>query len=91
LRLSQCQELLDIPKSDFLPLDGDFHGATAHRVFRDIYGKEFTVVVTSNPVLYEAQMVGVLANIASCGKALTELQERLRLRDEKFGLLRYLN
>jgi transposase len=71
-----------MPKSDFLPLDGDFHGTTAHREFKDVYGKEFTVVVTSNPVLYEAQMVGVLANIASCGKALTELQERLRLRKE---------
>jgi len=82
LRLNQCQELLDMPKSDFLPLDGDFHGASAHRAFKHVYGKEFTVVVTSNPVLFEAQMVGVLANIAVCEKSLVELQERLRRRKE---------
>jgi len=76
LRLNQCQKLLGIPKSDFLPLDGDFHGASAHRVFKNVYGKEFTVVVTRNPVLFDAQMLGVLASIAACEKALTDLLER---------------
>ena len=82
LRLNQCKELLDMPKSDFIPLNGDFHGASAHRVFKHVYGKDFTVVVTSNPVLFDAQMVGVLANIATCEKALAELQDRLRRRRE---------
>ena len=82
LRLNQCQELLDMPKSGYLPLDGDFHGASAFRAVKHIYGKEFTVVVTSNPVLFDAQMVGVLANIAACRKALAELQERLKRRKE---------
>jgi len=82
LRLNQCQELLDIPKSDFLPLDGDFHGTSAYRAMKNVYGKEFTVVVTSNPELYKAQMVGVLTNIANCEKALADLQKRLRLRKE---------
>jgi transposase len=39
-------------------------------------------VVTSNPVLFNAQMVGVHANIAACEKALSELQERLTRRKE---------
>jgi len=82
LRLSQCPELLDVPKSDFVPLSGDFHGATAYRSGKNVYGKDFTAVVTNNPVLYEAQMVGVLLNIANSGKALAGLQERLRLRKE---------
>jgi transposase len=43
-----------------------------------------TVVVTNNPELYEAQMVGVLNNIEKCGTALAELKERLRLRREGF-------
>jgi transposase len=82
LRLNQCPELLDVPKSDFLPLDGDFHGATAYRSIKDVYGKGFAVVVTNNPVLYDAQMVGVLSNIAKCEEELADLQKRLRLRKE---------
>jgi transposase len=38
--------------------------------------------VTYNPELKKAQMEGVLANIASCEKALSDLSERLRLRRE---------
>lgn len=82
LRLNQCQELLCVPKADFIPLDGAFNGATAYRSTKHVYDKEFTVVVTYNPELYKAQMVGVLANIASCEKAVTALQERLKLRRE---------
>ena len=82
LRLNQCQELLDTPKSDFLPLNGDFRGASACRTLKHVYGKEFTVVITNNPVLFEAQMVGVHTNITACKKSLVELQERLRRRKE---------
>ena len=82
LRLNQCQELLEVPKADFVPLNGDFHGASAYRASKNVYGKDFTAVVTSNPVLFDAQMVGVLTNIAACGEALVELQERLVRRKE---------
>jgi transposase len=82
LRLSQCQGLLDIPKADFIKLDGTFHNATAYRTLKQLYEREFTVVVTYNPELYKAQMDGVLNNIASCQKALAALQEKLRLRKE---------
>jgi transposase len=81
LRLNQCNELLDVPKTEFITLDGDFHETTAHRTKWRVYGKEFTTLVTYNPELYKAQMVGMLANIASCENALTELGGRLRLRE----------
>jgi transposase len=81
LRLSQCQDLLDVPKADFVPLDGPFHEAIAYRTEKRVYDRNFTVVVTYNPAMYKAQMDGILANIASCEKALTALKERLQLRE----------
>ena len=80
LRLNQCQELLEIPKSEFVTLDGAFHNATAYRTAKRLYDKEFTVVVTYNPELYQAQMNGIVNNIASCEKALENLKEKLQLR-----------
>ena len=80
LRLSQCPELLDVPKTDYVALAGDFHGTTAHRAAKHVYGRKFTVVVTNNPELYNAQMVGVRSNIGKCEIALTELREKMRLR-----------
>ena len=80
--MNQCEELLDIPKTDFIPLDGSFHNAIAYRTEKRVYEREFTVVVTYNPELYRAQMDGILANIASCEKALAALKEKLRLRRE---------
>ena len=80
LRLNQCQELLDVPKTDFTPLAGDLHEVSAYRTVGQVYGREFTILATYNPELFKAQMVGILANIASCEKALEELSERLRLR-----------
>ena len=81
LRLNQCQELLDVAKADYVPLAGDFHEASAYRTTGHVYGREFTMLATYNPELYKAQMVGVLANIAACENALSELCERLRLRE----------
>ena len=81
LRLNQCPELLDISKTDFIPLAGDFHKATAYRTLWHVYGREFTVLVTYNPELYKAQMDGILANIAACENALAALNEKLRLRE----------
>ena len=81
LRLNQCPELLYIPKADYTPLDGEFHDATAYRETKQVYGGAFTVIVTDNPELYKAQMVGVMNNIAKCESALAELKEKLRLRE----------
>jgi Transposase len=80
LRLSQCSDLLDVPKTDYVALIGDFHGATAYRAVKQVYGREFTAVVTNNPELYNAQMVGVQSNIGKCEIAIVELKEKLRLR-----------
>ena len=82
LRLNQCPELLDIDSTEFTALDGDYHGATAYRSKKNIYERNLTVLVTSNPELKKAQLEGVLANIASVDKALSDLRERLRLRRE---------
>jgi len=81
LRLNQCPELLEIPKTEFVPLDGPFKETTAYRTVWNVYDSEFTILVTDNPELFSAQMDGVLANIASCEKALAILSEKLRLRE----------
>ena len=81
LRLNQCPELLDFPKSDYVMLDDSFNGTSAYRSFKRIYDKEFTVVITHNPELFEAQMRGILANIATCEKALSALSEKQLLRE----------
>jgi transposase len=82
LRLNQCPELLDVPKADYAPLEGYPHGEAAYRAVKNVYGRDYTAVVTYSPELFSAQMDGVLANIASCGKSLAALRERLRLRRE---------
>ena len=81
LRLNQCPELLDFPKSDYVMLDDSFNGTSAYRSFKRVYDKEFTVVITHNPELFEAQMRGILNNIASCEKALKALSEKQLLRE----------
>ena len=81
LRLNQCPQLLDIPKANYVQLDASVGGTSAYRTIKRVYEREFTVVITNNPELFEAQMRGVLANIASCKKALAALCEKLQLRE----------
>jgi transposase len=80
LRLNQCQELLNVPKADFMPLDSSFRGTSAHRTMKRVYGLDFTVLVTYNPELFSAQVDGILGNIASCEVELGSLKEKLELR-----------
>jgi transposase len=80
LRLNQCPELLDISKSKFVQLGGPFRETIAYRTEKHVYGRDLTVVVTFNPELYKAQVDGILANIASCEKALSALNEKLCAR-----------
>ena len=83
LRLNQCSELLEIPIANFKPLDGEgFKSTTAHRIKKQVYGKELTVVVTNNPELRQAQLNGVLGNIAKCEQAFAEQQQKLQMRQE---------
>ena len=80
LRLNQCSELLDIPKTEFEQLGDSFRGTIAYRATKRVYDKDLTVVLTFNPELFKAQIDGVLANITSCEKALSALKEKLRNR-----------
>jgi len=82
LRLNQCPELLEIPKSEYIPLGGPFNDATAYKTVKHVYERDFSVVVTYNPELFRKQMIGIAANIDKCGKELESLKERLRLRRE---------
>jgi transposase len=82
LRLNQCQELLDLKREQYEPLKGDFEGASAFRLRKKIYGREFTVIITDNPKLREAQLVSLRTNIVKCEKEFFALQESLRLREE---------
>jgi transposase len=80
LRLNQCTELLEIPKTTFEQLGAQFRETTAYRTVKHVYGKDLTVVVTFNPELYKAQIDGIQANIVSCEKALSSLSEKLHNR-----------
>jgi len=81
LRLSQCADLLDIPKEEYIPLDGEcFKGATAYRTTRNMYKKETSVVITYNPELFKEQLEGVMNNTEKCKVKMFELQESLAAR-----------
>ena len=72
-----------MPKTAFQILDGEcFKSTTAYREKKQIYGKELIVIVTNNPELYQAQLSGVIRNIAACEQALSEQKEKLRMRQE---------
>lgn len=77
LRLSQCHELLNVPKEEFEQLGESFGETIAYKAKKHIYNRDLTVVVTFNPELYKAQTDGALSNIAACEKALTALNEKL--------------
>ena len=78
LKLNQCPELLNIPKSGFKALRGEtFKQTTAYRTKKTVFGREFTAVMTYNPELYKSQLRGISANVEKCVARLQELQESL--------------
>lgn len=78
LRLSQCKELLDIPKEKFTPLQGEsFKGASAYRTQKEVYQHTMTVIVTFNPELIKTQLEGIHGNIKKCENSLQELKSSL--------------
>jgi transposase len=82
LRINQCPELLELKREQYTPLVGDFFGeASAFRLRKEIYGRKLTVVITDNPELRDAQLVGLKANILKCEKEFLDLQNSLRLRE----------
>jgi transposase len=87
LKLNQCPELLNIPKSEYSQLSGnEFKEALAFRTEKVVFKIESTVVITYNPELYIAQLRGVLQNITKCKIALQELKVSLLRRE--MGIIR---
>ena len=79
LKLTQCKQLLSIPKSQYRKLNGSEFGETS--VFRTqmhVYGRNMTIVATHNPELLRGQLQGILIGREKCRNALTALQERLQ-------------
>jgi len=80
LRLNQCPELLEIPRSDYALLGEPLSGIYAYRATKSIYGSDFETVITYNPELFKAQMEGIAANIATCEKKLEMPCDKLEKR-----------
>jgi transposase len=78
LRLNQCGELRTIPLSDLAPLEEEaLKETTAYRTTKNVYGRDFTVVMTYNPELFKTQLRGVSNNIIKCEAKLLLLKESL--------------
>lgn len=81
LKQNQCSELLKIPKNDFLILNKDkYHGTSVYRTIKNIYGNNYTVLVTNNPKLYSSQLDGIYNDINKSVAKLTALDARLQSR-----------
>ncbi|MDR1039219.1 MAG: IS1634 family transposase [Deltaproteobacteria bacterium] len=87
LKQNQCQPLLEVPSSKFIPLKGDCFGeTTAYRTIKEEYGISVTVVITYNPELFRTQMRGINENIHKCSSEFDELIHKLKQR--KNGIIR---
>lgn len=73
---SDHQDLLAVPKSKFVPVDG-FDGLTAHEAARTIYGQRQRVVITHSPTLHAAQSRGFDQSLAKATGKLDELASTL--------------
>ncbi len=80
---TQHPDLLAIPRRRFQARAGErLRGVRAYRTTRTIYGAERTVVVTWNPVLYQAQLRGLLTTLNRRKRSLAAIERRLRRRRE---------
>jgi len=78
LRLSQCADVLKVPKASYQTLDGSEFGKTSvYRTKMTMYGREMTIVATHNPELLQGQLQGILINREKCRQGLLALQARL--------------
>ncbi len=81
---SHHKDLLDVPKSEFIPVDPDkYEGLTAYRTSKKVFGKEMAIVITHNPKLLQGQMQGIMLQMEKCIQKLAELQNRLQDRKAK--------
>ena len=80
LPVSDYPDLLDIPLSDYQPLNEEapeLRDCLGYRTTHKALGNEYELVVTYNPELYDGQCQGIERNIAQCQKEFDGLQARL--------------
>ncbi|MDR0675500.1 MAG: IS1634 family transposase [Elusimicrobiota bacterium] len=87
LKFAQCKELLNIDSNQFLPLKGDeFKETTVFRTTKELYGNNYTVLVTYNPALKDAQLAGIKSNIYKCINKFEVL--KLKLQNRTDGIIK---
>lgn len=78
---SRFPDLLDRPRSDYVPLEGPaFGGTSAFRLEREVFDARRTLVVTYNEALYLGQLQGLLLRVRKANDALRQLQRSLAVR-----------
>ena len=72
---SHHPELLAVPKTEFVPMEGSqFGGVLAYRTKKEVFGAMRTVVVTYNESLYLGQMQGLVISMRKANERLRELK-----------------
>jgi transposase len=78
LRYNQCPELHEKPIENYSELNSNnLAGTKAYRTKKEIYGGSYTVIMTDNPELRNAQLDVVEANIKKSLLELKKLQDSL--------------
>ena len=78
LKPSHHTDLLKIPLSEYVPLEGaGFGGVSAYRLKKKVLGIERTVVVTYNEALYLGQMQGLVHQLRKANSSLRDLKRKL--------------
>jgi transposase len=76
---SQHQDLLAVPLKKFTPLDDpQLGGVSAYRTKKEVFGREWTIVVTRSESLLEGQLRGIAQHLAKRKKRFLELRGKLR-------------
>ena len=75
---SQHEDLLDVPRSRYMPLKGErFDDVDAYRATKKVFGHERTIVVTFNEDLFDAQIRGLAWQLRKKRRELRALKSRL--------------
>jgi transposase len=76
---TQHKDLLAIPLKKFSVLDDPrLEGATAHRTKKEVFGREWTIVVTRSEKLLQGQLRGIAQHLAKRKKRFLDLRRKLR-------------
>jgi len=80
---TQHKDLLSIPLERFSALrDPRLAGVIAHRTKKNVFGREWTIVVTRSEELLAGQLRGIAQHLAKRKKRYFELQRKLRASQE---------